>query len=132
MEIFQDNLKQARKKLGLTQGDFGEPIGLKAYYISDLENGRIKPTKKITKLFYHQYGLNEDWLLTGNGEMFLLDQKAHSNEPNEKVVNLTPHGIGDLTDQEKRIIRMFRKLDPERKQRIIDLVTDAFIALRES
>ena len=131
---FRDNLRKARKTLKKTQGEFGQPIGMTTSSISDLERGRTKPLDSFFVLVREIYGLDEEWLKTGKGEMFSPTQKAHSNESNPKVINLfsqdTPE-IGALTDQEKRIIRMFRKLDPERKQRIIDLVTDAFIALRE-
>lgn len=132
---FKENLRKARKALKKSQGEFAEPLGMTTSSISNLEIGRTKPLDSFFVLVREVYCMNEEWLKTGKGEMFSPAQKAHSNESIEKAITLfaaqnTPE-IGDLTDQEKRIIRMFRKLDPERKQRIIDLVTDAFIALRE-
>lgn len=129
------NLRSVRKALKLTQSNFAKKMGVSGGFISEVELGKSGVSPSFLKLLEIEYGVNTEWLETGIGEMFSPVQKAHSNESIEKVITLfaaqnSPE-IGDLTDQEKRIIRMFRKLDPERKQRIIDIVTDAFIALRE-
>lgn len=132
--VISENIKKARKHLNLKQNEFAKPLGVSGGQISAIELGKSGCSDSFLKLLELEYNINIEWLKTGIGEMFSPTQKANSNESNPKVINLfsqdTPE-IGTLTDQEKRIIRMFRKLDPERKQRIIDLVTDAFIALRE-
>lgn len=133
--FFGDKLRDVRKQLKLSQVVFAQSIGISGAHISAIELGKTGVSESFLKLIEAKYQINIDWLKTGEGEMFLPVLKTHSNESIEKALDSfaiqnTPE-IGGLTDQEKRIIRMFRKLDPERKQRIIDLVTDAFIAAKE-
>jgi transcriptional regulator with XRE-family HTH domain len=54
----------------LTQQEFAERIGLKRNTIGQYEIGRNNPTSSVINLICREYGVNEEWLKTGEGEIF--------------------------------------------------------------
>lgn len=69
MEI-GERIKAVRKHFKLTQAEFGERIGVKGNTIATYEIGRNAPVDAIFSLLCREYGVNELWLRTGEGEMF--------------------------------------------------------------
>jgi transcriptional regulator with XRE-family HTH domain len=63
-------IRDIRKKLGLTQSDFGRKIGIEGGSLSMIERGINSLTEGNIKLICSVYNVNEDWIRTGNGEMF--------------------------------------------------------------
>lgn len=66
----KERIKQIRKKEGLTQTQFGERIGVKGNTITNYETGLRTPTDAVLKSICREFNVNEDWLRTGEGEMF--------------------------------------------------------------
>ena len=67
----KDRIKQIRKSAGLTQVEFGEKIGVKGNTITNYENGLRNPTDAVILSICREFSINEDWLRTGEGEMFI-------------------------------------------------------------
>lgn len=65
-----ERIKAVRKHFKLTQAEFGERIGVKGNTIANYELGRNAPVDAIFSLLCREYGVNEIWLRTGEGEMF--------------------------------------------------------------
>ncbi len=64
-------LKQIRNNLGLSQEEFGKKIGIESRaHISSLENGTRNITDRIIKDTCREFGINEKWLRTGEGDMY--------------------------------------------------------------
>lgn len=81
--------KQARKKIGLNQGEFGKNIGCGRSNISQIENGLFFPTASLLMELKSKFNVSLDWLFSGEGSMFieekeknidLLDFKEYSND----------------------------------------------------
>ncbi|NLD88068.1 MAG: helix-turn-helix transcriptional regulator [Clostridiales bacterium] len=66
-----DRVKQVRNALNLTQKEFGEKITLAQTYVSQIELGGRDVTEKILRILCLQFNVNEEWLRTGKGEMFV-------------------------------------------------------------
>lgn len=79
-------LKQLRKSLGLTQQSFADKIGMKQNTIAQYEMGRTTPSDAIIFSICREFNVNESWLRTGEGEMFIPMTK--SEEISEFVGNL--------------------------------------------
>lgn len=82
-------LNQARKKIGLNQGEFGEHLGCGRSNISQIENGLFFPTSSLLAELKSKFNVSLDWLFSGEGSMFieekeknieLLDFKEYSND----------------------------------------------------
>lgn len=73
-----ERIKQLRKELGLTLEKFGERIGLRKSSLSQIENGVHGVTEQLIKSICREFNANENWLRTGEGEMFV--QKTLDDE----------------------------------------------------
>ena len=66
----KDRLKKLRKTLDMTQQEFADSIGIKRSTMATYESGRNEPIDAVISLICRQHGVNENWLRTGEGEMF--------------------------------------------------------------
>lgn len=66
-----ERINEIRKAVGLTQGDFGAKIGgLSKNYVWMLEKGERTPSDRTILDICREFDVNEEWLRTGQGEMF--------------------------------------------------------------
>ncbi|WP_050638871.1 MULTISPECIES: helix-turn-helix domain-containing protein [Clostridia] len=72
-----ERIKFIREHFELTQEEFGKRIGSARNTIANYENGNRNPSNSVLKSICREFGVNEDWLRTGEGEMFeqLTDQQ---------------------------------------------------------
>jgi transcriptional regulator with XRE-family HTH domain len=98
----KERLKQLRKSLGLTQGELGKKIGMSDVAISYMESGRTALSKQNIRLICLTFGVREEWLENGEGDM--MDDEAL------------------LSEKEKRLLELFRKLSPKAQVMIIEYV----------
>ena len=66
-----ERLKKLRKTLDLTQQAFADRIGMKQNTIAQYEMGRTVPSAAIIFSICREFNVNENWLRTGEGEMFV-------------------------------------------------------------
>lgn len=74
MSIHQ-RFKEVRKKLNFTQTEFGEQLGKKLRVIQYYEANDSSITLDIILLLQEKFNVNTDWLINGNGNMF-IDNKT--------------------------------------------------------
>nr|DAO38378.1 MAG TPA: Repressor protein CI [Caudoviricetes sp.] len=65
-----ERLKDLRKALNLTQQEFADRIGIKRNSFANYETGRNTPIDAIIKSICREFKVNEEWLRTGEGDMF--------------------------------------------------------------
>jgi len=76
-----ERIKELRKSLKLNQTDFGDRIGVKQATIAGYENGSRQPIDAVITAICREFGVNEEWLRTGSGEMFReVDTEARFSE----------------------------------------------------
>lgn len=66
-----ERIKAVRTALGLSQQEFAEKIGIKRGAVANYEVGRNEPIDAVVSLICKTYNVNENWLRTGEGEMFI-------------------------------------------------------------
>lgn len=66
-----ERIKELRKFLGLSGEKFGERIRVAKSTISNIEKGNRNVTEQQIKLICTEFGVSEEWLRTGTGEMFV-------------------------------------------------------------
>ena len=91
-----ERLKKLRKTLDLTQKEFGERIGVKGNTIAQYEIGRNEPVDSVFSLICREFNVNEEWLRTGKGDMFI--EMSKDDQIAEFVGNL----LRDEEDSFKR------------------------------
>lgn len=77
--------KQVRVELNMRQGDFASEIQSSQGHVSDIENGRKNVSDKTVEILALKFHVNEHWLRTGEGEMFLPGPKSVLEEVSEKL-----------------------------------------------
>lgn len=76
METINERFVMLRKACKKNQTDFGEIMGLSQSAITDIETGRRAVLDRHLLMLknWKEYHVNIDWLKTGEGEMFLMDE----------------------------------------------------------
>ena len=105
-----ERVREIRKALGLTLEKFGNEIGLKKNSISQIENGVNELTEAnlmaICRENWNYKLVNEEWLRTGAGEMFLPITR------DDEIAKLTTDLFKEEEDSFKtRLILTLSKLD---------------------
>lgn len=102
----KDRLKKLRKTLDLTQQAFADRIGMKQNTIAQYEMGRTIPSDAIIFSICREFNVNENWLRTGEGDMFT---EMSRDEQIEKFVGDLLHGEEDSF--KRRLISGLAALD---------------------
>ena len=101
----KDRIKALRERLGKSQDEFGKDLGLTRNYISLIENGQRNLSDQSIKVLCSLYDVNEKWLRTGNGEMFI--PKTKNEQINEMLIDVLKCEDSDF---KKRLITALSKL----------------------
>lgn len=80
-----ERIKQARTKLGLSQDEFGHLAGIGGKHgaksaVSQWERGVTTPSGDSLLNLRRTVNLNNEWVRTGKGDMFLPSPTAHPAE----------------------------------------------------
>ena len=123
MEL-NDRIRHLRKELlNLTLDQFGERIGLKKSALSHLENGNVNITDQTRRSICREFNVNEEWLLTGVGEVFLaksvndeiaafVKELSTDNESfKAQLVTMLSRMSSDEWDLLEKMIRRLANLD---------------------
>ena len=101
-----ERLKKLRKELDMTQQEFAEGIGIKRNTMATYESGRNEPIDAVISLICTKYNVNENWLRTGEGEMFI--EMSYDDE----IAQFVGQVMGEEDDSfKKRLISGLAALD---------------------
>lgn len=127
-----ERIKELRKALNLTQIAFGERIGLKQNSVALIEAGRATSDQTIFAIC-REFRVNEAWLRTGAGEMFIpspasvveeLAEEYHlgpeARAMVEKFITLDPAAQLAVFDYMCAVVDELRGREPDREERLRD------------
>ena len=114
-----ERIKELRKHLGLTLEAFGKRLGVTRSAIGHLERGERTLTDQMFLSICREFNVNENWLRTGDGEMFSLEEDEEAAYVSELLYD-TKNPLYDLIksimktysqsgEKEKEIIKNFAK-----------------------
>jgi transcriptional regulator with XRE-family HTH domain len=83
---------EIRKHKGLNQTDFAKKLGFTQSNLSAIELGKIPLTEGNIRLICLTFGVREEWLRNGTGDM--MDDEAQ------------------LSEQERQLLTLFKELSP--------------------
>lgn len=69
VNAMKDRIKAIRKRAGLNQQDFGKKCGVSLSAVQKWESGENTVSDAVILLICQRFGINEEWLRTGQGEM---------------------------------------------------------------
>ena len=117
----KDRIKTLRKTLALTQTAFGARIGLKGNTITGYENGIRKPSEAVICSICREFNVNEGWLRTGKGDMFV-----EMTDDDKLAFFLGSVLNSESPDVKKRLISALSKLNDKQWQNLGDIIDTMF------
>ena len=118
-----ERIKRIRKMLDLTQQEFADRIGIKRNTIANYESGRNEPVDSVISLICREYGVNEIWLRTGEGEMFTPNPATELDALKERY---------GLSQAECSLIDVFVNMNEKDRKTVLDFVVHAADSIREN
>ena len=109
-----NKIKIVREALGLSQREFGEKIGVSRDVISNMEYGRVQPKELLVKHICEFYGINEQWMRTGQGDMFSEEPKI--NKKTDEALAIFQSLRPEFQDYALEQIRQLAKLQDKQKK----------------
>lgn len=101
-----EHIKELRKALGLTQQEFSDKLGIARNNIAGYETGKRSPSDAAISLICREFNVNETWLRTGEGEMFVPISR------DEQIVDFMGDILKNESDSFRRhFIAALSKLD---------------------
>lgn len=106
-------IKKLRKHYDMTQQDFAERIGLKQNSIALIESGKRNISNQAILSICREFDVNETWLRTGEGEMFL------PKDTDSEIAEFIGTMLSDANPSfKKRLIKALSELPEEAWQGI--------------
>ena len=119
-----ERIKYLRKDLlDLTMDEFGGRVGITKSSISTMESGKSNPSDQTVRFICREFNVNEEWLLTGEGEVFLaksvndeiaafVKELSTDNESfKAQLVTMLSRMSSDEWDLLEKMIRRLANLD---------------------
>lgn len=118
-------ISQIRKSLKLTQDKFSKRLGLARNTIATYETGVRIPMDSIIISICREFSVNEDWLRTGEGDMFApIDVDDEYFAAATEISN-------DNDEFAMAAIIEYWKLDKESKKAIHNYISNVFAKYKE-
>jgi transcriptional regulator with XRE-family HTH domain len=96
----KQRIKELRRALNLTQHEFAERAGIKQSTVATYEIGRNEPSDTVISLICKEFGVSEDWLRYGDGEMFTPQDR------DEEIAAMVAKVISGNNDFQKALVRI--------------------------
>ena len=110
MEEILNRLRQFRAYTGLKQGEFSNRLKMPQNSYSQIETG-VNPLKdRHIALICLTFGVNENWLRTGEGDMLIENPPAFPEQP------IYDQNGQELTHEEKVFMGTYLKLSDPNKE----------------
>ena len=124
-----ERIKELRLKLGLSQDEFGRRLGVTRGAITNIELNKVEPKPLFIDLMCREFHVNEIWLRTGEGEMFLPQDRS------ELIAQEVNRFMAEHPDSfRQRFISLLVRLDDKQWETLADYARllvdahDAFIS----
>lgn len=120
----KERLKEIRKRNpnGKTQETFANYLEISKENISSYESGRRNPSDAFIKLVCEKCNVNEYWLRTGNGEMFMPETK--DEQISKMLADVMKSEDGNF---KKKLISALAQLDKDgwdKLEEFVDMISE--------
>lgn len=116
-----ERIEILRKDLSMSRRVFGERLGVSESVIVNIEYDRLKrPEQKesLYKLICKEFNVNEEWLRTGEGEMFVALNRT------QQIAQLTADLFkGEKDSFKERLLLALTKLD-ESEWKVLEKIAE--------
>lgn len=107
MENINTRIAVLRKELDLSMEKFGNIIGVTKSSINNIEKGVNNPSERTIKLICREFNVNQDWLVNGNGSMFV--ELSREEEITKYIAELVKDD-DEMKEFQRKFIRILSRL----------------------
>lgn len=105
---YNERVRALRKELGLTLQAFGDRLGVTRATVSRIENGVNNLSDQMVVSICREYGVSEEWLRDGIGEMFVPVTQ------NEKIARFAGELMkGETPEFRRQLVEILADLDDD-------------------
>lgn len=109
-----ERVKYLRNELGLNQTEFAEKINIKRSTVAGYENNSRKVIDRAIADIVREYNVNYEWLVYGEGEMFI--------DNDEDIYNLIDRIMTNDNEYHKFLIKQVSSMSDEQIETIKSLI----------
>lgn len=114
-----ERIKKLRKALNLTQQEFATKLNIGRGTLANYEVGRNEPIDAVISLICREFNVNEQWLRTGEGEMFNQPQSRK-----EEIQHMVERMMeGRKAEFKYRLISVLNRLDEDQWEVLEDYLS---------
>lgn len=110
-----ERIKAIRLALGLSQDEFGRRLGVTRGAITNIELNKVDPKPLFVDLICREFNVNEEWLQTGEGEMFLQRSR------DEELAAFFGDVLNGQPDFKRRLISVLSRLSTDQWEMLADM-----------
>lgn len=104
---FSERLLLLIESLGIKKVNFAECIKVDQSYVTQLTNGRRNPSDRLIDSICREFGVNETWLRTGQGEMFVETAQE------DKILSFMGDAMHGNPDFRRHLLSVLARMTPE-------------------
>lgn len=108
-------IKEVRKALGLSQDEFGRRLGVTRGAVTNIEFNKVEPKPLFVDLICREFDVNEEWLRTGAGPMFVEKTR------DEELAQFFGEVLSEEPDLRRRLLSAMSRLDMEQWAMLADV-----------
>lgn len=127
-EILKNRIKEIRKAMDFTQSQFAKELNVSDNYIYMMESGSKPITDKFIYVLCNKMYVNENWLRTGEGEMFVPAKREDRIADITAMLFKTERNIED-EDFIMKIIEIIADMDSEQIEMFKDITKKLYSSL---
>lgn len=115
-ETLGSRVKQIRRLRGVTQCEMAAAIGVTQTTITLIESDKRRASRQVILAVCREYGVREQWLLAGQGEIFEPEPRTVAEALAAKYPNITPVSV--------TLIEKFAALPPPTQESVLDFLRE--------
>lgn len=121
-----ERVRAVRQSQNLTMDEFGRALGVQRASISRIESGSRPLTDQMALAICRTYGVNEEWLRTGAGEMFIQIDRS------EKLARMVDELLADREESfRKRLVSAILSLNEDQLRAVESFCNKLYAAQDE-
>lgn len=106
-----ERIRSLIKALKIKQAEFAQRIGVSRPFVSELCSGAKNPSDRTIADICREFGVNEHWLRTGDGEMLMHLSRE------EEIMRFAATVVRDPSSEfQRRFVSVLARLTPEQWQ----------------
>lgn len=115
MEALNERINTLISTLGIRKTAVADRLNVSQAFVSQLCTGKTNPSDRTISDICREFNVNEEWLRTGEGEMF----KPKSR--NEELFEFVTNAIGEPTGIQAQLLTVMAQLSVEQWELLDDM-----------